>query len=131
MNTSYRGSFCSAATRWPHLRTAFCAGLIALSALVLPQAHAVDVLTDMNDNNRSGENPNETVLNTSNVSSSTFGKVWAYSVSGSTYAQPLYVSGVSIAGGTHNVVYIVTMNDQVYAFDADSNTQFWHVSFTG
>ena len=131
MNTPHQGG------SWPvsyHrlIRTAFYAGLFAFVAMssVLP-ARAVDVLTDMNDNNRTGRNPNETILNTSNVNQSTFGKVWAYSVSGSTYAQPLYVSGVSIAGGTHNVVYIETMNDQVYAFDADSNTQLWHVSFTG
>ncbi|HTQ30874.1 MAG TPA: hypothetical protein VMI53_06655, partial [Opitutaceae bacterium] len=104
--------------------------MLSTLTFLLP-ARAVDVLTDMNDNNRTGRNPNETILNTSNVNQTTFGKVWAYSVDGSTYAQPLYVSDVSIAGGTHNVVFIETMEDDAYAFDADSNTQFWHVSFTG
>ncbi len=130
MNT--QGSSYPVAVRRPNVRAASFAGLIVLSTLTfLLPARAVDVLTDMNDNNRTGRNPNETILNTSNVNQTTFGKVWAYSVHGSTYAQPLYASGVNIAGGTHNVVFIETMEDDAYAFDADSNTQFWHVSFTG
>ncbi len=102
-----------------------------LLALSLPQVRAVDVLTHMNDNNRSGVNTSETILTPSNVNQSEFGKLWSYAVNGATYAEPLYVSGVSIGGGTHNVVYIATMGDDVYAFDADSNTQYWHVSFVG
>jgi hypothetical protein len=105
--------------------------LALLFGLALPPARAVDVLTHMNDQLRSGENTNETILTPSNVNQSQFGQVWDYSVNGSTYAQPLYVSGVSIGGGTHNVVYIVTMEDDVYAFDADSNILYWHVSFVG
>jgi hypothetical protein len=107
-------------------RTIFLTSLLALS-----QAHAVDVLTHMNDNNRSGANLSETILTPANVNQSQFGKLWSYSVNGATYAEPLYVSGVNIAGGTHNVVYLETMEDDVYAFDADSNTQYWHVSFVG
>jgi hypothetical protein len=130
--TTYQDGSGHIATRWPNVRAAFCAGLVVFSALILlPSARAVDVLTDMNDNNRTGRNPNETILNTGNVNKTQFGKVWAYSVNGSTYAQPLYASGISIAGGTHNVVFIETMNDDAYAFDADSNTQLWHVSFVG
>jgi hypothetical protein len=100
-----------------------------LFALLLPSARAVDVLTHLNNNNRSGANTNETILTPANVNQSQFGQLWSYPVNGSTYAEPLYVSGVSIGGGTHNVVYIVTMEDDVYAFDADSNTLYWHVSF--
>lgn len=48
----------------------------------------------------------------------------------SVYAQPLYVPNLNIAGGTHNVLFIETMNDQLYALDADSNTQFWHLDLT-
>ena len=102
-----------------------------LFAISLPSARAVDVLTHLNDNNRSGANTSETILTPSNVNQSQFGQVWSYSVNGSTYAEPLYVSGLSIAGGTHNVVYIETMEDDVYAFDADSNTLLWHTNFTG
>jgi hypothetical protein len=103
----------------------------AFLAMWLPAAQAVDVLTHMNDNNRSGANTSETILTPANVSVGQFGKLWSYSVNGATYAEPLYVSGVTIAGGTHNVVYLETMEDDVYAFDADSNTQYWHVSFVG
>ncbi|HTB80041.1 MAG TPA: chitobiase/beta-hexosaminidase C-terminal domain-containing protein [Opitutaceae bacterium] len=132
MNTSCHVSSHHVAARWLNARAAFCTGLIVLSTLaLLPSAHAVDVLTDMNDNGRTGRNPNETTLNTGNVNQATFGKVWSYTVNGSTYAQPLYASSISIAGGTHNVVFIETMNDDAYAFDADSNTQLWHVSFIG
>ncbi len=64
-----------------------------------------------------------------------FGKLFTYPVDGSIYAQPLYVPNVTIAGkGTHNVVYVATMNDVVYAFDADSNEgtnvfPLWSVDF--
>ncbi len=102
--------------------------LIALSAAVLPAHAQVNVLTQHNDNARSGANLNETILNTSNVNVNSFGKLFSYTVSGDVLAQPLYVSGLNIAGGTHNVLYVVTMNDVVYAFDADSNTQLWSVS---
>ena len=104
---------------------------LVLMGLLTPKAGAVDVLTHMNDNNRSGANTSETILTPANVNQSQFGKLWSYAVDGATYAEPLYVSGVNIGGGTHNVVYIVTMEDNVYAFDADSNTQYWHVSFVG
>ena len=105
--------------------------MIFATVLLQPRAHAVDVLTHMNDDNRSGANTSETTLTPSNVNQTQFGKLWSYPVHGATYAQPLYVSGVTINGVSHNVVYIVTMEDDVYAFDADSNTQLWHVTFVG
>lgn len=109
------------------------AGLVALcvGSLASRTGVALDVLTQLNDDNRSGVNTSETILTPANVNQNRFGKLWSYLVNGATYAEPLYVSGVSIAGGMHNVVYIVTMEDDVYAFDADSNTQYWHVSFVG
>lgn len=82
----------------------------------------IDIVTERYDDARLGANLQETQLTTANVSVDSFGKVWSYTVSGSVYAQPLYVRNVSIAGGTHNVLYVVTMNDMVYAFDADSST---------
>ena len=81
---------------------------------------------------RSGENLNETVLTPANVNSSTFGKLFSYSVDGQIFAEPLYVPNVSIPGqGTHNVIYVATENDSVYAFDADglSSTPLWQDSF--
>ena len=91
-------------------------------------SQTVSVLTQHNDLSRSGANPNETILTTSNVSESTFGKLFAMPVDGFVYAQPLYVPQVSISGGTHNVLYVADAHDSVYAFDADTGVQYWHVS---
>jgi hypothetical protein len=90
------------------------------------------VLTQHNDNARTGQNQMETLLTTANVNSKQFGKVFSYSIKGQPYAQPLYVPGVKIPGkGTHNVVYVATEHDQVDAFDADGLTShaLWHISF--
>ncbi len=87
-----------------------------------------------NDNLRTGQNPNETVLTTANVNKNQFGKLYSYTLDGIAFASPLYVANVSIPGkGYHNVVYVATENDSVYAFDADglSTTPLWHVSFLG
>jgi len=92
-------------------------------------AFPIDVVTYHNDNSRTGQNLQETVLNRSNVKSSTFGKLFTFRVDGIIDAEPLYLSTVSIPGrGTHNVVYVVTENDSVYAVDADDGTELWHVS---
>ena len=94
----------------------------------------VNVLTQRNDGGRTGANLNETILTSATVASN-FGKRYARTVDGSIYGQPLYVSNVPIPGlGVHNVVYVVTMNDVVYAFDADSNAgsnaaPLWSVTF--
>lgn len=112
---------------------------LCVSLLVLPGlttlSHAqsfTGVLTQHNDYARTGQNLNETTLTPQNVNSSTFGKVFSYSVDGQIYAQPLYVPNVSIPNqGTHNVVYVATENDSIYAFDADglSSTPLWQDSF--
>jgi len=90
------------------------------------------VLTYKYDNDRTGQNPNETVLNQSNVNSSQFGLRVSYPVDGQVYAQPLYVPNLSIGGSMHNVVFVETENDSVYAFDADARNAIaplWHASF--
>lgn len=114
----------------PARRMAALSSWVVLLSLLQPGiGHAqVSVLTQHNDLSRSGSNPNETILTTSNVSESTFGKLFSMSVDGFVYAQPLYLPGVSISGGTHNVLYVADAHDSVYAFDADSGTQYWHVS---
>src|SRR5882757_1667911 len=83
----------------------------------------VNVWTYHNNNSRTGENLNETLLAPTNVSSTMFGKVFSQTLNGYVFAQPLYVSGVNIPGqGVHNVLFIATEHNSVYAFDAESNT---------
>src|ERR1700741_2092022 len=86
----------------------------------------VSVLTQHNDNARTGQNPNETTLNTSNVNQTSFGKLFWRTVDGFIYAQPLYVPGLAIQGATHNVVYVATEHNSLYAFDADSTNETAH-----
>jgi len=94
----------------------------------------VKVTTEHNDTARTGQNVSETQLTTSNVNAATFGKLFSYSVDGQIVGQPLYLPNVTIAGSAHNVVYVATQHDSVYAFDADSNqggnsSPLWSVSF--
>ncbi len=84
------------------------------------------VLTQHNDNNRDGVNATESTLNPSNVNTGQFGMLFKVAVDDQVYAQPLYMANLSIAGGTHNVVFVATTNNSVYAFDADSGKQYWH-----
>jgi len=90
----------------------------------------VSVWTQHNDNNRTGQNNNEVLLNTSSVNVSNFGKLFAFPVDGFVYAQPLYLQNVTINGASHNVVFVATEHDSVYAFDADNSNgvTLWQVS---
>ncbi len=80
------------------------------------------VTTFKNDIERDGQFTNETILNQSNVNVSQFGKRVQYSVDGQVYAEPLFLPNLSIGGSTHNVVFVATENDSVYAFDADATS---------
>jgi hypothetical protein len=95
------------------------------------QTSTVNVLTYHNDVARTGQNLNESTLTTANVKSASFGMVGNLSVDAGVDAEPLYVSNLTLGGGSHNVVYVVTENDSVYAFDADTFAQLWHVSVLG
>jgi len=92
----------------------------------------VNVLTSNYDNERTNANLHETILNQSNVNAANFGKIGYFPVDGEIYAQPLYAAGVNISGqGLHNVVYVATMHNSVYAIDADkpnSPTPLWQVN---
>jgi hypothetical protein len=88
--------------------------------------------THHNDNLRTGQNTNEKVLTPAIVNQAQFGKLFSYTLDGIAFASPLYVATVSIPGkGVHNVVYVATEHDSVYAWDADglSTTPLWKVSF--
>src|SRR3984885_12530835 len=95
------------------------------------QTSTLNVLTYHNDVARTGQNLSENTLTTANVKSASFGMVGNMSVDGGVDAEPLYVSNLMLGGGVHNVVYVVTENDSVYAFDADTFAQLWHVSVLG
>jgi hypothetical protein len=111
---------------------AFATSLFAL-ALLAPQSTPaqMNILTHHYDNTRTGQNTSETKLTPANVNSTTFGKIFAYSVDGYVYAQPLYMAGLTIPGkGVHNVLFVATEHDSLYAFDADTDgAPLWHVSF--
>lgn len=89
---------------------------------------AISVLTYHNDNMRTGQNTQETTLTTANVNSTSFGKVGFFQADGKVDAEPLYVPGETINGTTHNVLYVATEHDSMYAFDADNGTVLWHVA---
>jgi hypothetical protein len=90
------------------------------------------VFTRHNDGARTGQNLQEYALTPTVVGSAgKFGKLFQCTTDGSAYAQPLYVANLTIAGGVHNVVFVATENDSVYAFDADASpcVTYWHTSF--
>ena len=109
--------------------------LLVVFALTVPLCAQVNVLTYQYDASRAGTNLSETTLNKANVSATGFGKLLTYPVDGMLYGQPLYVGNVSVPGkGTHNIVYVATEHDSVYALDADSNSganraPLWQTSF--
>lgn len=93
-----------------------------------PPPSGTAVLTYHNDNARTGLNSSETTLTPANVNSTQFGKLGTLAVTGLVDAEPLYVGGLTVNGAKHNVVFVATEHDLVYAFDADTFTQLWSVS---
>src|ERR1700693_3490068 len=121
MSSRVKHNYCLMALLW----------LMSLYGITQYSIAQVSVLTQHNDNGRTGQNLNETLLNTSNVNVSNFGKLFYRTVDQNVYAQPLYVSNLNIEGRTRNVIYVATENNSVYAFDADdplANTPLWRVN---
>jgi len=123
----------------PGSRQCFSIRLILVGLLVLGCTLAFGqnpFLTSHGDNARTAANTSEVLLTPSNVNKSNFGRLFNYPLDYQSLAQPLYVPNVTIPGkGVHNVVYVATMADSVYAFDAESNTgdnaaPLWQVNFT-
>ncbi len=101
-------------------------------ACMVPAAFSQNVLTYHNNNARTGLNAAETTLTLSNVNSASFGKLFTVTVDGLVDGEPLYLSAVPIPGsGTHNLLIVVTENDSVYAFDADTGGAIWNISTLG
>jgi hypothetical protein len=114
-------------------RFRFVFALFLGSAALVCSALATDILTNRGNNARTGLNAHETILTKSLVSSSSFGLLYNKPVDGQVYAQPLYVSKQLIivngqSRGEHNVLYVATEHDSLYAFDADSGVQYWKTS---
>jgi hypothetical protein len=88
------------------------------------------VYTYHNDLARDGVNAQEYALTTSNINTSTFGKLFSCTVDGAVYAQPLWIANLTTSGAKHNVLFVATEHDSVFAFDADANpcVQYWHVN---
>ncbi len=127
------GGLATAAASGSTQVTASLNGITGNASLTVttPSSGGANVVTWHFDAQRSGLNPGEQTLTPSNVTPTTFGKLFSYLVDGYMYAEPLLVSGLTVNGSTHNVVYVATENDSVYAFDADnygSGTPLWHVS---
>jgi len=118
------------------------AGIHAISAVSLQDPTRSDSaragVTDLSaiatfhyDNARTGQNTKEYVLAPETVNSGSFGKIFSCEVDGDVYAEPLYVANVPIDNGIHNVVFVATQHDSVYAFDADLHEcrTYWHDNF--
>jgi hypothetical protein len=105
--------------------------LTPILLMAWPLHAQITISTNRYDGARTGANLTESTLTAANVNRDTFGKLYSYPVDGSVYAQPLYVPGVTIGGVARNVLYVATMNDKVYAFDADRpGAPLWMRDFT-
>ena len=106
-----------------------CLGLLLLVWSGVAAMAQVNVYTRSYDNARTGANLQETILTPANVNPTSFGKLFTVQTDGEIYAQPLYVSGLAIGGGTHNVVFVASMLNTVYALDADNGAVLWSQNF--
>jgi hypothetical protein len=125
------GLYAPPSTGGSHTVTATSAVLSSASgSATVAVTDLAGVFTYHNDLARDGVNQQEYALNTSNVTTNTFGKLFSCAVDGAVYTQPLWVPGLTIGNGTHNVIFVATQNDSVFAFDADANpcVTYWQVN---
>ncbi|HEY0796043.1 MAG TPA: hypothetical protein VGD64_09705 [Acidisarcina sp.] len=114
------------------LRTTLCLAIL-LATLAAATLHAqVDVLEQHNDDARTGANLREATLTPANVNPQQFGMLFKHVLDDQLYTQPLIATNIKVGGGYHDVVYVTTVNNSVYAFDANDATAaapLWHVNF--
>jgi hypothetical protein len=113
------------AGRWKQFSALAYLCLLLLASSGIAAVAQVNIYTRSHDNSRTGANLQETTLTPANVNSTNFGKLFTIHTDGQIYAQPLYVSNLAIAGGTHNVVFVASMLNTVYALDADTGAALW------
>ncbi len=104
---------------------------LTVEVLETRETPSVDVLTYHNDIGRTGLNSAETILTPANVNSNDFGLLYTLPVDGKVDAEPLYLSNLTVNGATHNVVFVATEHDSVYAFDTANGSLLWHDAYTG
>jgi hypothetical protein len=125
MHQRERYANCSVAIFLTSLNLLFLMAISPCAAL----AQSAAVVTGQYNVSRTGANLAETILTPANVSPATFGLLFSQPVDADIFAQPLYVPGLTINGTVHNVAFVVTLNNSVYAFDADtSQPALWHAS---
>ena len=125
------GLYTPPATGGMHTVTATSVALPTSSASAsIAVTDLAGVFTFHNDLSRDGANLQEYALTPTTVIGATFGKLFSCAVDGATFAQPLWVPGVAIGGAVHNVLFVATQHDSLYAFDADANpcVALWHVN---
>jgi len=105
-------------------------GTASVTITTASPASTTNIPTWHVDNSRTGLNSQETALTPSTVNATKFGKLWSYLVDGYVYGEPLVISNLTINGAKHNVLFVATESDSVYAFDIDSSSQtpLWKTS---
>lgn len=96
----------------------------------IPNTQHISVVTQHNDNTRAGLNDRESALTTTSVNPAHFGKLFSLAVDDEVYSQPLIVGNLAIDSGIHNVVFIATVNNSIYAYDGDNGTLYWKKNYT-
>ena len=126
------GLYTPPATPGNHAISATSGGNASVTSATVAVTDLGGIYTYHADNARTGQNLQEYALTSASVAPANFGKLFSCAVDGDVYAQPVYVANLAIGGGTHNVVFVVTMHDTVYAFDADaapSCVTYWSVPY--
>jgi hypothetical protein len=125
---STTGLYAPPATAGTHTITAASGTSTGSATIAVTDLPAV--LTYHNDPARNGANTREYGLTPSTVTTASFGKLFSCTADGAVYAQPLWIRGLSIGGGIHNVIFVATQHDSAYAFDADAQpcVTYWHVN---